>query len=177
MFLVLLFIMTLTSTIATTDQTSIHQFKIRALDSEDVINFNDFAGKKILVVNVASKCGFTNQYEELEQLYQMYKDQLVVVGFPCNQFLNQEPGSESDIATFCSTTFGVSFPMTMKVNVKGNDAHEIYQWLTQKELNGKDDYKISWNFNKFLLDEEGKMIDRFGARTRPMDEEITSYLN
>lgn len=175
MLLPLLMMMSFTN--PTTEQTSIHQFQIRALDSEDIIDFSDFAGKKIMVVNVASKCGFTNQYEELEQLYQAYQDQLVVIGFPSNQFLNQEPGSESDIATFCSTTYGVSFPMTMKVKVKGSDAHEIYQWLTQKDLNGKDDYKISWNFNKFLLDEEGKLMERFGTRTRPMDEEITGYLN
>ncbi len=167
--------MSFTST--ATQKTSIHQFQIKALDSEKTIDFSEFAGKKILVVNVASKCGFTNQYEELEQLYQTYKDKLVVVGFPCNQFLNQEPGSERDIATFCSTTYGVTFPMTTKVEVKGNDAHAIYQWLTRKKLNGKDDYKISWNFNKFLLDEEGKLLDHFGTRTRPMNEEITSLLN
>ncbi|MCB0663402.1 MAG: glutathione peroxidase [Saprospiraceae bacterium] len=154
---------------------SIHEFQIQALDSDEIIDFSDYKGKKILVVNVASKCGFTYQYEDLEKLYQQYKDQLVIVGFPCNQFLGQEPGSEEKIAQFCSTQYGVSFPMTTKVNVKGKDAHPIYQWLTKKELNGKDNYKISWNFNKFLLDENGQILDYFGSRTKPLDESITKY--
>lgn len=154
---------------------SIHEFQIQALDSDEIIDFSDYKGKKILVVNVASKCGFTYQYEDLEKLYQQYKDQLVIVGFPCNQFLGQEPGSEEKIAQFCSTQYGVSFPMTTKVNVKGKDAHPIYKWLTKKELNGKDNYKISWNFNKFLLDENGQILDYFGSRTKPLDESITKY--
>jgi glutathione peroxidase len=158
------------------DDNTVHQFKIRALDSEDIIDFADFKGKKILIVNVASKCGFTYQYEDLEKLYQTYGDQLVVVGLPCNQFLGQEPGSEEKIANFCSVTYGVSFPMTEKVKVKGSNAHELYKWLTKKELNGKSNYKIGWNFNKFLLDENGQIIDHFGAKVKPLDEEITSHL-
>lgn len=154
---------------------SIHDFSIRALNSEEEINFKDFEGKKILVVNVASKCGFTYQYEGLEKLYNTYSENLVVVGFPCNQFLMQEPGSEEKIANFCSATYGVTFPMTQKIKVKGKEQHPIYAWLTSKAQNGKSDYDISWNFNKFLLDEEGKIIDHFGSKVKPMDEEITQY--
>ena len=171
--IILLLIM---NTMSTTEQSSIHQFSIRALDSDETINFQDFQGKKILVVNVASKCGFTNQYEDLEKLYQANKDDLVVIGFPCNQFMGQEPGSEKDIAQFCSLTYGVSFTMTEKVDVKGENAHEIYQWLTQKALNGQSDYKISWNFNKFLLDENGEILGHFESGVKPMDDKIISLL-
>ncbi|MEZ4948502.1 MAG: glutathione peroxidase [Saprospiraceae bacterium] len=157
--------------------TGIHQFKIQALNSDEVIDFSDFEGKKILIVNVASKCGFTYQYEDLEKLYQEYKDKLVVIGFPCNQFLGQEPGSEEKIESFCSSTYGVTFPMTTKINVKGKEQHPIYKWLTSKDLNGKDNYKISWNFNKFLLDEEGQLIEYYGSKVKPMDEAITKHLN
>lgn len=160
-----------------TNDNTVHQFKIRALDSEEIIDFADFKGKKILIVNVASKCGFTYQYEDLEKLYQTYHNKLVVIGLPCNQFLGQEPGSEEKIATFCATTYGVSFPMTEKVKVKGQNAHELYKWLTKKELNGKSDYKISWNFNKFLIDENGHIIDHFGSKVKPMDEEIMSQID
>lgn len=170
---ILLFIL---NTMSTTEHRSIHQFSIRALDSDESIHFQEFQGKKILVVNVASKCGFTNQYEDLEKLYQANKDHLVVIGFPCNQFMGQEPGSEKDIAQFCSLTYGVTFPMTEKIDVKGENAHEIYKWLTQKALNGKSDYKISWNFNKFLLDEDGEILGHFDTRTKPMDDRIISLL-
>ncbi|MBT8230857.1 MAG: glutathione peroxidase [Saprospiraceae bacterium] len=158
-------------------QTSVHDFKIEALNSDQIIDFKQFEGKKILVVNVASKCGFTYQYEGLEALYQKYKDELVVIGFPCNQFLGQEPGTEEKIASFCSSKYGVTFPMTQKIKVKGKEANEIYKWLTTADLNGKADYKISWNFNKFLLDENGQIIEHFGSKVKPMDEAITRHLN
>lgn len=160
----------------TTTAPSIHDFQIRALDSDEIISLEDFKGKKILFVNVASKCGYTYQYEGLEKLSQQYKDKLVVIGVPCNQFLFQEPGSEEKIANFCSATYGVSFPMTQKIKVKGKDAHPIYQWLTKKEMNGKDNYKVSWNFNKFLIDEEGSLMAHFPSNIKPMDEAITSLL-
>lgn len=156
---------------------TIHDFQIRALDSEEVIDLSSFSGKKILIVNVASKCGFTYQYEDLEKLYQQYQDKLVVIGFPCNQFLGQEPGSEEKIATFCSSTYGVTFPMTEKINVKGEGAHPIYKWLTDKEKNGKQDFKISWNFNKFLIDEDGKIMAHFSSNVKPLDEAITSLID
>jgi glutathione peroxidase len=172
--MIILFLAILMNT--TTQMGSIHDFQIKALNSEDLIHLSDFKGKKILMVNVASKCGFTYQYEGLEELYQKYKDQLVVIGVPCNQFLFQESGSEEKIATFCSTTYGVSFPMTQKIEVKGKGAHPIYKWLTSKELNGKDNYKVSWNFNKFLLDEEGNLIAHFPSNVKPMDDAITSLI-
>lgn len=169
-------ILFLNSFVMTESTPSIHNFQIQALDSDEVIDFSQYEGKKILIVNVASKCGFTYQYEGLEALYQQYKEDLIVIGVPCNQFLKQEPGTESEIGQFCSINYGVTFPLTTKVNVKGKDQHEIYKWLTDKELNGKDDYKVSWNFNKFLLDEKGALIAHFGSKVKPMDEEITSLI-
>ena len=156
---------------------SIHQFKIRALDSEEFIDFSVFKGKKLLLVNVASRCGYTKQYAGLEELYQKYNDQLVVIGFPCNQFLFQESGSEEKIANFCSSKFNVTFPMTAKIKVKGKKANEIYKWLCSKELNGKSDNKVKWNFNKFLLDENGELIEHFGSKVKPFDQEIMQYLD
>lgn len=156
---------------------TIHDFKIQALNSDETIDFKTFEGKKILIVNVASECGYTDQYADLERLYNTYKDQLVVVGFPCNQFGGQEPGMEEDIARFCSSTYGVTFPMTTKIDVKGENQHEIYRWLTSKSLNGKDDYEIKWNFNKFLLDEQGQLIDYFPSKVKPFDEAITQHLD
>ena len=166
------------TTLLMTDTTnkSIHDYQIQALNSEEIIDFSDFKGKKILVVNVASKCGFTNQYEGLEKLYKMYKDDLVIVGFPCNQFLGQEPGTEEKIAEFCSATYGVTFPLTTKVKVKGKEQHPIYKFLTSKELNGVDDYSISWNFNKFMLDEEGKLLEYYPSKTLPLSSKITKHL-
>ena len=155
---------------------SFHEFTIEALNSDEKIEFSEFKGKKILLVNVASKCGFTYQYEGLEKLYQEYKDDLVIVGFPCNQFMFQESGSEEKIAGFCQRNYGVSFPMTTKISVKGKKQHPIYQWLTSKELNGVGDYKVSWNFNKFLLDEEGNLLEHFSAKVKPYDERILKHL-
>lgn len=156
---------------------SFHNFSIRALDSDETINMSDFKGKKILVVNVASKCGYTPQYEDLQSLSEKYKEQLVVIGFPCDQFMGQELNSESDIRNFCTEKFSVTFPMTTMIEVKGNDQHPIYMWLTSKSLNGKDDYKVSWNFNKFLIDENGKLLEHFPSKVKPMDEDILKYLN
>ena len=164
------------STLLMTQTNSIHDYKIQALNSDEMIDFSDFKGKKILVVNVASKCGFTKQYKDLEKLYQMYNDKLVIVGFPCNQFLAQEPGTEEEIAQFCSSNYGVSFPMTTKIKVKGSDQHPIYKFLTSKELNGVDNYKINWNFNKFMLDEDGKLLEYYPSKTLPLSSKITRHL-
>lgn len=136
----------------------------------------DFKGKYVLVVNVASKCGFTGQYAPLQELYDTYQDKLVVIGFPSNQFMNQEPGSEEDIAAFCEKNYGVTFPMTSKIDVKGSEQHPLYQWLTDKRLNGVADEKVGWNFNKFLISPEGKWLAYFGSRTEPLDEKITSLI-
>lgn len=154
---------------------SIHSFKVESIDG-GVIDFSKFKGKKILVVNTASKCGYTNQYEGLEKLYDQYKDKLVIVGFPANNFGGQEPGTNAEIKEFCSSKFDVSFPMAAKVSVKGSDKAAIFKWLTEKAENGVLDANISWNFNKFLLDENGQLIQHFASRVEPTDEAITKYL-
>ena len=154
---------------------SIHGFKVEALEG-GTIDFADFKGKKILVVNTASKCGYTPQYKELEALYEKYKDKLVIVGFPANNFGGQEPGTNTEIKDFCEKNYGVTFPMAAKVSVKGDDMAPIYQWLTQKSQNGVLDAEIKWNFNKFLVDENGKMVAYFPSKVTPMSEEITSKL-
>ena len=152
---------------------SIHSFKVTGIDGKQ-IDFASFKGKKILVVNTASKCGYTPQYEGLEKVYEQYKDKLVIIGFPCNQFGGQEPGSNEEIASFCKKNYGVNFPLADKIDVKGASIAPIYQWLTHKSKNGVLDANISWNFNKFLLDENGKMIAYFPSNVKPDSEEILS---
>ena len=157
------------------DAQSIHNFKVTSIDGK-TINMASFKGKKILVVNTASKCGYTPQYEGLEKVYETYKDKLVIIGFPCNQFGGQEPGSNDEIVAFCKKNYGVTFPLADKVDVKGDNTAAIYQWLTQKAKNGVLDASISWNFNKFLLDENGKMIAYFPSNVKPDSEAILNYL-
>ncbi|MEN9883185.1 MAG: hypothetical protein RLZZ420_402 [Bacteroidota bacterium] len=155
---------------------SIHKFKVSSIDG-DKIDFSSFKGKKILIVNTASKCGYTPQYADLERLHKAYKDKLVIVGFPANNFGGQEPGSNEQIAEFCQKNYGVSFIMAEKVSVKGEDTHPLFKWLTQKAENGVMDAEIKWNFTKFLLDEKGKLIGVFPSKVNPMGEEITKLLN
>jgi glutathione peroxidase len=150
---------------------SIYEFTVKALDGSD-INFADFKGKKILIVNTASKCGFTPQYEDLEKLYQTYKDKLVIVGFPSNNFLFQEPGTNEEIATFCKKNYGVSFPMAEKIAVKGKNMAPIYKWLTNKDYNKLKNSSVSWNFQKYLIDENGNLIEVFSPKTNPQAQEI-----
>ena len=155
---------------------SIFQFKVESLDG-GTINFKQFKGKKILVVNTASKCGYTPQYEDLQKLYTQYSDKLVIVGFPANNFGGQEPGTNTEIKEFCKKNYGVTFPMAAKVSVKGDDIAPIFKWLTHKDENGVLDAEIKWNFTKFLLDENGVLITKFDSKVKPMSEEITKYLN
>ena len=157
--------------------TSIYDYKIKELNSDKEIDLSSFKGKKILIVNVASKCGFTPQYEDLQNLSMQYEDKLVVIGFPCDQFMGQELNTELEIRQFCTNKFHVTFPMTNVVDVKGEKQHPIYQWLTKKSMNGKGDYSVSWNFNKFLIDENGQLLEHFPSKIKPMDEEILKYLN
>ncbi|MDB5201966.1 MAG: Glutathione peroxidase [Ferruginibacter sp.] len=154
---------------------SIYDFKVESLDGGK-IDFSSFKGKKILVVNTASECGYTPQYKDLQALYEKYKDRLVIVGFPANNFGGQEPGTNTEIKTFCEKNYGVSFPMAAKISVKGEDMAPIYQWLTHKDQNGVLDAEIKWNFNKFLIDENGHMVAYFPSKVTPMSEEITSKL-
>ncbi|MGB4846065.1 MAG: glutathione peroxidase [Ferruginibacter sp.] len=154
---------------------TIYDFKVESLNG-GIIDFAGFKGKKILIVNTASKCGFTPQYEGLEKLYETYKDKLVIVGFPANNFFSQEPGSNETIEAFCKKNYGVTFPMAAKISVKGKDIAPIYQWLCNKTENGIMNAKISWNFNKFLLDENGKLIAHYKSKVKPLSEEIISRL-
>ena len=154
---------------------SIHQFTIEALDG-GTIDFSKYKGKYILVVNTASKCGFTPQYKDLQNMYELYGDKLVVVGFPSDNFGNQEFGDNKEIAAFCEKNYGVTFPLTTKVDVKGEDMHPVYKFLTQKSNNKVLDATVSWNFNKFLLDKNGKMIAHFGSKVKPDSEEILNYI-
>jgi len=140
------------------------------------INLNDFKGKYVLFVNVASNCGFTRQYKDLQTLYDKYKDELVVVGVPCNQFGGQEPGDEEQISIFCSEKYNVSFPMTEKIAVRGSDQHPLYKWLTSKDLNGRKNSSVKWNFQKYLVDKDGNLIDYWYSLTNPTSSKITNYI-
>lgn len=159
----------------TTPSESIYDIKINSLAGQP-INLTDYQGKYILFVNVASKCGFTGQYEDLQKLYDKYQDKLMIIGVPCNQFGSQEPGTAEEILSFCEVNYGVSFLMTEKVDVKGNKQHPLYQWLTNKSKNAKTDSTVKWNFQKYLIDKDGKMIDYYFSITNPMSDKITKHL-
>ena len=154
---------------------SIYDIKIEGIDG-GTIDLNQYKGKKILFVNVASKCGFTKQYDGLQELSEKYDDKLVVIGLPCNQFGAQEPGQNNEIKSFCKVNFGVDFPLTDKIDVKGDNQHPIYDWLTSKENNGKVNSSVKWNFQKYLVDEEGRLIDFFYSTTTPMSTKITKLI-
>lgn len=158
-----------------TPNESLFDIKVNTIKGEE-LKLEQYKGKKILFVNVASKCGFTNQYNGLQELYSKYKDKLVVIGLPCNQFGAQEPGTEQEIQSFCRMNYGVDFPMTEKIDVKGEKQHPIYQWLTQKEKNAKMNSSVKWNFQKYLVDEEGRLIDVFYSVTKPTSKKITKLL-
>jgi len=157
------------------NSSDIYNIKLKNLNGEE-LQLNEFKGKKILIVNTASKCGFTPQYEDLQKLYIKYGDKLEIIGVPCNQFFKQEPGTADEIATFCQKNYGVTFTMLEKANVKGKSQNELYKWLTQKELNGVKNATVKWNFHKFLLDENGKLLADFGSSVNPLSEEIVKYL-
>ena len=154
---------------------SIYNISLQSIDDK-VINLIDYKGRYMLFVNVASYCGYTHQYKELQILHDKFKN-LTIIGLPCNQFLFQEPFSEDTIKQFCSSNYGVNFLMTEKVNVKGKNQHEIYKWLTSKELNKKKDSKVKWNFQKYLVNKHGELIDVFYSKTLPLSEEIIQHLD
>ena len=155
--------------------TSIYDIKINSLMG-DPLDLNQFKGKKILFVNVASECGFTSQYEELQKLHEEHGDQLAVIGVPCNQFGGQEPGSANEIASFCKKNYGVEFIITEKIEVKGEGKHPLYQWLTEKEKNGNKSSTVKWNFQKYLVDENGNLLDYFYSVTKPQSSKIIKLL-
>jgi glutathione peroxidase len=159
-----------------TPSKTIYDFKVTDINGE-TFDFSTLKGKKIMIVNTASKCGLTPQYEQLEEVYKQYKDtNFVIVGFPANNFMSQEPGSDKDIAEFCVKNYGVSFPMMSKISVKGSDMHELYVYLTQKKLNGLEDSDVKWNFQKYLIDESGKLAKVVDPRTLPNDPEIINWI-
>lgn len=155
--------------------TDFYQLSYSSIDGK-TISMSDYKGKFVLIVNVASKCGNTPQYEALQKLYEKHKDKLVIIGFPCNQFLGQEPGSEKEIAEFCTKNYGVTFPLASKIDVKGKDQHPIYTWLTSKSLNGVQDDKVEWNFHKYLISPEGKWLNSYAASMDPGNGEIEKEL-
>ncbi len=154
---------------------NLYDIKIDSLQGKP-IKLSDFKNKYILFVNVASKCGFTPQYEDLETLSATYKDNLVVIGVPCNQFGKQEPGNADEIQEFCQVNYGVSFLMTEKIDVKGDKQHPLYTWLTSKEMNGNKSSSVKWNFQKYFVDIEGNLIDYYFSLTKPLSTKITKYL-
>ncbi|WP_422858451.1 glutathione peroxidase [Flagellimonas sp. S174] len=157
------------------EQISIYDIAIKSLNGSS-IDLNQFRGKHILFVNVASACGFTPQYRELQKLSDDYSEKLVVIGLPCNQFGKQEPGNADEIQQFCELNFGVTFLLTEKINVKGINQHPLYTWLTNKNLNGKKDSSVKWNFQKYLVNKEGKLVDYFLSFTKPKSSKITRHL-
>jgi len=172
----LLSIMTLTLNSQTSVVNSIHQFKVADIYG-NIFDFSQLKGKKVMIVNTASKCGLTYQYEALQKLYSQYKDlNFVIVGFPSNDFLWQEPGSNDEIIDFCEQNYGVTFPMMSKITVKGTKKHPIYQFLTQKSKNNYKDSRVTWNFQKYLVNKQGRVEKIISPRTRPDSEEIVSWI-
>ena len=172
----LLSIMTLTLNSQSSVDNSIHQFKVADIYG-NIFDFSQLKGKKVMIVNTASKCGLTYQYEALQKLYSQFKDlNFVIVGFPSNDFLWQEPGSNEEIIEFCEQNYGVTFPMMSKITVKGTKKHPIYQFLTQKSKNNYKDSKVTWNFQKYLINKEGRIEKIISPRTRPDSEEIVSWI-
>lgn len=157
-------------------QQNFHSFKVKTIDGED-FDLAGLKGKKVLVVNTASRCGLTPQYKELQQLYLKYGgEKFTIIAFPANNFLNQEPGTNEEIQEFCSREYEITFPVMEKISVKGDDIHPLYKWLTSKELNGKFDAAVTWNFQKFMIDENGNLVDYCTPKTKPSDEKIINWI-
>jgi len=157
------------------NRSSIYSIEINGLDGRP-ISLTDYMGKYILFVNVASKCGFTPQYKELQKLQDHYSNKLIVIGLPCNQFAGQESGNAEQIQSFCERNFRVTFPLTEKVHAKGSQQHTIYQWLTKKKYNNKSNSSVRWNFQKYLVNDKGELVDYFYSITKPNSSKITKYL-
>lgn len=171
-----LFLITLSFVFMTPSKNkNVHDFKVKTIDGKE-ISLSSYKGKKMLIVNVASKCGYTPQYKELEELSLKYKDKLVVLGFPANNFGGQEPGSNEEIKAFCESNYYVSFPMFSKISVVGKDQHELYAFLSNKDQNGAVSEAPKWNFCKYLVDENGKVLKFFPSSTKPLSKEITDLL-
>lgn len=164
------------STMAMTQTSPFYSFEVKDINGNNY-DLSQLKGKKVLVVNTASKCGYTPQYEGLQALYEKYGgESFTIIGFPANNFMNQEPGNNAEIKEFCTREYGVTFPMMSKISVKGDDIHPLYKWLTKKEQNGKEDAKVQWNFQKFMIDENGNWSGYAKPGTKPMDDEIVNWI-
>ncbi|MBN2632152.1 MAG: glutathione peroxidase [Bacteroidales bacterium] len=153
-----------------------YDFKVKTLEGED-FDFSSLKGKKVMIVNTASKCGFTPQYEDLQQLHEQFGQKLVILGFPANDFMNQEPGTAEEIRQFCDEKYSVTFTLMEKISVKGKDIHPLYKWLTSKELNGVMDSSVRWNFQKYLIDENGKLVDVLNPKEKPGSDKVMEWLS
>ncbi len=157
-------------------QKSFYDFTVKDING-DGFPLSQLKGKKVLVVNTASKCGLTPQYEGLQDLYEQYGgDDFEIIGFPANNFAKQEPGTNEEIAEFCSVNYGVTFPMMSKISVKGDDQHPLYKWLTTESENGLEDSKVSWNFQKYMINEQGELVGHFKPRTKPDHKDLVSWI-
>lgn len=155
---------------------NLHDFTAETIEGEE-FNFSQLAGKKVLIVNTASKCGFTPQYKGLQKLYEKYGgEDFTIIGFPANNFKNQEPGTDEEIKEFCTQNYGVTFRMMSKISVKGEDQYPIYAWLTQKEKNGIMDTEVKWNFQKYMVDADGQLVDYAPPKTKPLDDKIVNWI-
>jgi glutathione peroxidase len=164
------------SATAFTQTSDFYSFKVKTLEGKE-FDFSTLKGKKVMVVNTASKCGNTPQYKDLEELYQKYSDNLIIIGFPANNFGSQEPGTATEIRKFCTDNYGVTFPLMQKISVKGDDMAPVYKWLTSKKENGVMDSEVKWNFQKYLIDENGKLIDVIDPKEKPMSDKIMMWLS
>ena len=170
-----LLLLILVSSAGLSQSEGFYGFKVKTLEGED-FDFASLKGKKVMIVNTASKCGFTPQYKDLEELHKQYEQKLVIIGFPANNFLNQEPGSAFEIRQFCTENYGVTFRMMDKISVKGDDMHPVYKWLTSKDKNGVMDSEVKWNFQKYLIDENGKLVDVLYSKEKPGSEKVIDWL-
>ena len=161
---------------ATAQEATIYQFSVNTIDGK-TFDMSELKGKKVMIVNTASKCGLTPQYKDLQALYEKYGSKnFVIVGFPANDFMKQEPGSDDEIAVFCEKNYGVSFPMMSKITVKGAEIHPLYKFLTSKSLNNHSDNEVSWNFQKYLINEDGTLAEVISPRTSPMDPAVIEWI-
>jgi glutathione peroxidase len=172
----LLFFLSLFSAATFAQNTGFYDFKVKTLEGGN-FDFSTLKGKKVMIVNVASKCGNTPQYKDLEALYQKYSDNLVIIGFPANNFASQEPGTAAEIRKFCTENYGVTFPMMEKISVKGDDMAPLYKWLTSKKENGVMDSEVKWNFQKYLIDETGKLVEVVEPKEKPTSDKVMTWLS
>jgi glutathione peroxidase len=174
--LIILFSLLALSITGFSQSSGFYDFKVKTLEGGD-FDFSTLKGKKVMIVNTASKCGFTPQYKELQETYEKYQDDLVIIGFPANNFMNQEPGTATDIRKFCSENYGVTFPMMEKISVKGKDMAPLYEWLTSKDKNGVMDSEVKWNFQKYLIDEKGNLVDVIYSKEKPSSEKVIAWIS